>query len=174
MRPIALLLLLVLLPAAQALPSPASPTPGPHSANVVMADHNPDAPSRGDSVLVVVELRDTSNVSRVTMIHCRVQAYACAPATAMARGAGNDYTARIPWNGDFFAGVTRVGYQFQIHYQDGSIEQSPVEHVPSRPADLPEGGSVYYYYALAEESPGASLLAVLLAVGLLAWRRKST
>lgn len=142
--------------------------PGPHSPNVADASHSPDPVPRGAPVSVVATLRSADNVSKVTLIHCRVQGYACAPATLMTRGAGTAFTGRIPWNGAFFAGVTTVGYQFQIHYANGTVEQSPLDHVPFRPKDLPAEASVYYYYGLAEQSPGpGTALAVLALLGAL-------
>lgn len=165
---LALPLLALLLTVGAAAQSPASPPPGPHSPNVASALHRPEQPERGEGVLIVLALRSTENVTKVTMIHCRVQGYACAPASQMPRGAGNEYTGRIPWDGGFFQGVTTVGYQFQIHYANGSLEQSPIDHVPARPKDLPDGGSVYYYYTLAPaSSPSAPLWALLAAAALL-------
>lgn len=165
MRPgvVGILLLLALGGSAVAL-TPTSSAPGPHSPNVADAGHSPNPVPRGESVQVFATLRAVENVTKVNLVHCRVQAYACAPAAQMTRGSGTEYAGRIPWNGDFFAGVTTVGYQFLIHYQNGSIEQSPLEHVPSRPPDLPPEGSVYYYYQLAAKSPAAGPLLVAAAV----------
>ncbi|MBI2076760.1 MAG: hypothetical protein HYT80_00100 [Euryarchaeota archaeon] len=141
----------------------------PHSASVEHATHLPAQPSRGEDVRLDLGLFTTANASSVKVVYCRVERYACAPALTALRTGDRQFNTTIPWHAAFFAEVETVGYQFEIHHANGTVETSPREHFPQRPAALPEAGGIYYYYALPRDAPGPSLVLGLLAVGALAW-----
>ena len=141
----------------------------PHSESVEHATHTPVQPSRGQDVRLELGLFTTANVSAVTVVYCRVERYACAPALTALRTGDRQFNATIPWHAPFFAEVETVGYQFEIRHANGTIETSPRDHFPKRPAALPEAGGIYYYYALPRDAAGPSFLLGLLAVGALVW-----
>ncbi|HLE46853.1 MAG TPA: hypothetical protein VI818_01035 [Candidatus Thermoplasmatota archaeon] len=166
MRLVLAIILFALLTGLGAAPS--HPERSPHSPNVESATHSPEAPTLGQDVRIEVRLRSAENVSIVKAVYCRVERYACGPSLT-AQPIGNAaYAASIPWHPTFFDGVSKVGYQFDIRYYDGTNETTPIEHYPERPAMLPDGGGTYYYYELPRASPALSLVFVIGAIIALA------
>lgn len=167
------LLVLPLLPVVPAhMDHPAGEwPPGNHSPGFEALVWSPESPARGQDVTVTAVVKTGVGVESLRFVHCRVQRYACALATPMTE-TSDGWVGTIPWDRKFFDDVTTVGINLTLDKTDGSREESPVDHWPSRPADLPEGGGIYYYYTLPPEekrSPGpaaAFLLAAILGVGV--------
>lgn len=158
-----ILLALTLLSAAPRMATAQSPKP--HGPNVLDAWHEPEAPLRGQDVRVHVRLEPASKVEHVVLTYCRAEEYACAPSVSMTPSSGSNYSATIPWRGDFFRGVEHVGYNFTLQYPDGNKTYSPLGYWPYRPASLPPEAGIYYFYKLPREearTTAPSMLASLL------------
>lgn len=160
---------LVVLPAVVGGAVPA----GVHSSHVAAVQHAPEAPARGEEVRVTLQLAPATDPEEVALTYCRAERYACAPSRLMAHLENGTFAATIVWDGRFFEGARNVGYKFTIRFANGSEEHSPREHWPARPAVLPEGAGIYYWYELPAASGGAvpgagafGVLLLLLAVGL--------
>lgn len=147
-----------------------------HSENVVDAHNVPPVVNATQTVSIHLYTADDSKIALINAIYCRVQRYACGPAIRMVETSPNVFDGVIPWNSDFFQGVTQVGYRFEIKYLDGTNETSPISHYPNRPLDLPAGADTYYYYTLnppPESAPAAPTLWILVfTLALLAWRKR--
>lgn len=166
--------LFTLLALIALLPSIAAHGDGHHHPQVRDAHHTPDAPARGQNVDVEIELANTTNVSEVRLVYCRVQHYACGPALVMRNPAGTHYFATIPWTSRFFDDVTTVGYRAEIEYDNGTLASSPIQHYPYRPVDLIEESDTYYYYELPtpKTASASGLVIALLVLALVAVVRR--
>lgn len=138
-----------------------------HHAEHVTEVQYTDPAARGNPIPVTATLVNTTNITDVRLIYCRVQHYACGPALEMASSTGA-YTATIPWTSRFFDDVRMVGLRIEMQFQDGRVTHSPIQHYPSRPADLPPEGDTYYYFRLHEESSSVALVTFVLAALVLA------
>lgn len=142
----------------------------PHSANVAEARHEPSPTPRGVDVTVHLRLLNDTGVTRVNLVYCRAENYACAPSLTMNRAGQASFQAPIRWNPGFFRGAQNVGYNFTIRYDDGRNETSPIQNWPYTPPALPEGAGRYYFYPLQGREaapvplPGAMLLAAVILV----------
>lgn len=147
----------------------------PHSPNVGDAWHEPTPVLRGQEVTVHVRLRADTEVERVVLIYCRAENYACGPSRLMRPQANGTYLETIPWSPKFFQGVEHVGYNFTVHYLNGSKEHSPRFNWPQTPLALPPDAGRYYFYRLegdVQSVPAPAPLIVLAGLALALWGRR--
>lgn len=146
---------------------------GIHSPNVVDAEHSPKAPDRRQDVGVLLDVEPEAALKDVILTYCRAEIYACAPSQEMTEAGPDRFQGRIVWDGRFFAEARNVGYKFTLRFANGSVEHSPLQHWPSRPAVLPEGAGIYYWYPLppppGAAAPGVLATGLLLVMGAWLW-----
>lgn len=150
--------------------------PANHSPHVFAFLWEPIQPARGQAVQVHAVVLDAENLSGVLLRVCRVQAYSClAPAPlAAGRSVTNatgarlvQYDGALAWDGRFLESTTNVGLGVLLRHVNGTQEESPVDHWPERPADLPADGGRYYYYDLPAPARGAPGVSAFVALGVL-------
>ena len=106
-----LIILLIFLPNVSAEP------------NIKSVTYYPENPFSGDEITVYVEVNDTSNITDVRLLYCQIEpSYLCYPPLHMTLIDNNTYTINITEN---LEGITRLGFNITVSYENGSKEYSP-------------------------------------------------
>jgi cytochrome c-type biogenesis protein len=93
--------------------------------NVLSVSHTPQNPEVGQIIDVSLVVNDTSNIANVSLLYCQIEPnYLCyTPSIEMNLIENDTYFGSIIHD---FSGITRIGYNITITYDDDSIEYSPV------------------------------------------------
>lgn len=144
--------------------------PGNHSSHVADFFWEPRAPPRETELRTHLTLAPETEVEDVALRICRVENYACRAPIEMTRHEDTDrfprYSATIPWDGRFYAGVTEVGIAVILRLANGTTEESPATPWPG-PVELPAGAGVYYFYDLPPPPPNLPAPTSILALAIL-------
>ncbi|UCE73595.1 MAG: redoxin domain-containing protein [Methanomassiliicoccales archaeon] len=93
--------------------------------NIKTVRHTPQNPEVDQVITVFVDINDTTNISKVSLLYCQIEpSYLCYTPLEMTLDANDNYTASITQN---LEGITRLGYNITILYDNGSKEYSPEE-----------------------------------------------
>lgn len=100
--------------------------------NIKSVTHYPENPYSRDEITIFVEVNDTSNITKINVLYCQIEpVYGCYPDILnMTLGENNTYTTIITRD---LEGVTLLGINLTLTYNNGSKEYSPI------------GGEDYHY-----------------------------
>jgi cytochrome c-type biogenesis protein len=105
--------------------------------NIKSITHTPQNPYSGEDLNVIVQVNDTTNISRVSLLYCQITPnYFCYKPIEMTAGENNSYFATTT---EDLSGVTRVGYNITIIYDNQSKEYQPI-------------GETYFYVNITQDS----------------------
>jgi cytochrome c-type biogenesis protein len=93
--------------------------------NAISTSHSPQDPQVGQVIDVFLNVNDTTNISQISLLYCQIEPlYLCyTPSIEMVLLDNDTYTASITRD---LSGITKIGYNITISYDDDSIEYSPV------------------------------------------------
>jgi cytochrome c-type biogenesis protein len=93
--------------------------------NALSTSHTPQDPEVGQIIDVFMDVNDTSNITKVSLLFCQIEPlYVCyTPSLEMTLFSNNTYTGSITRD---LKGITKIGYNITIFYDNGSLEYSPV------------------------------------------------
>lgn len=113
--------------------------------NIKSVSHYPENPFSTDEITIYVEVNDTSNITEVSFLYCQIEPeYGCYfPNLYMTLEENNTYSTIITRD---LTGVTLLGLNFTITYNDGSLEYSPI------------GGEDYHYININTSQEGGEIL----------------
>ncbi len=109
--------------------------------NIRSVTHYPEDPFSGEEISVFMQVNSTDNITSVSMIHCEIEPLGpCSLPIQMTLGENNTYSANISGAQE---GITKIGYNITITFNDGSKEYSPI-------------GGQYHYVNVTESEGGVT------------------
>jgi len=128
--------------------------PASAESNIKKVTYSPEIPSLGEKIEVYMEVNDTSNITNVRLLYCQIEpSYLCYPPLYMTLIDNNTYIVNLTEN---LEGITRLGFNLTVTYENGSIEYSPKD------------GTYHYVYFTGEEpkppSPAENTLALQVLI----------
>lgn len=91
--------------------------------NIKKVTYSPEIPFPGEKIEVYIEVNDTSNITDVRLQYCQIEpSYLCYPPLHMTLIDNNTYIVNITEN---LEGITKLGLNITVTYENGSKEYSP-------------------------------------------------
>ncbi len=116
--------------------------------------HMPEHPGLGDSVGVVFEFHDVSEISSVEIFMCSMEPLICFYADDMNYVGNNTFESIIDYQGRDFKEGTVLGYNFKINYNDNSTEKVPNSSTLEGHENILEVAEDVYYFTITIAGEG--------------------